>query len=150
MKIDASKVSAGIIRFGALVEGVADPHPRSAYELLLYHLRIEGAADFEYVLDGKYGHFAGLIVDFDIGDRAGVRVTCGRLHRAGRCIRIRARNQEDTSSRDRAALFEMRRQRRVEDRDRALRRSFDVDIAYAICLQVTGVYLQLFCCAFPP
>ena len=66
-----------IIRLGRFIEGVADPHPRAADELLLHQPRIERAAQFIGAVHAHHRDFASLVVDLDLGDQAGVRVAGG-------------------------------------------------------------------------
>ena len=125
VEVGAAMVAVGIIGLGRLVERVADAHPRAADELLLDHFRVQRAADLEHVLDRQHGDLAGLVVDLDLGHRAGMGVAGRRLHRAGFRLRIGARNEEHAAAGDRAAALEMRGERGVEDRDRLLRRALD-------------------------
>ena len=133
----------GIIGLRRLVERVADPHPGAADELLLDQPRIERAAEFVGAVHPDHRHFAGLVVDLDLGDQAGMGVAGRRRHLAGLGIDGGERHQEDAAPGDRLALLELRGDRDVLGRDRSVRRALDVDVAAAVGFEIGGVDFEL-------
>ena len=89
----------GIIGLGRLVERVADAHPGAADELLLDQPRIERAAELIGAVHPHHRDFAGLVVDLDLGDQAGMGVAGRRRHLAGLGIDLGERHQEDAAAR---------------------------------------------------
>ena len=93
----------GIIGLRRLVERVADAHPGAADELLLDQARIERPAELIGAVHPHHRHFAGLVVDLDLGDEAGVGVAGRGRHLAGLGIDGRQRHEEDAAPGDRLA-----------------------------------------------
>ena len=104
-------VRIGIVRLRRLEQRVADAHPGAADELLLDQARIERAAELVGAVHADHRHFAGFVVDLDLGDQAGVGVAGGRRHLAGLGIDGGQRHQEDAAPGDGLALLELRRHR---------------------------------------
>ena len=126
----------GVVGLRRLVEGVAHPHPGTADELLLDELGVQGAAELVGRVHPHHRDLAGLVVDLDLGDEAGMGVAGRGRHLAGLGVDRRERHEEDAAAGDRAALPELRRDRHVLDADRAVRRALDVDVATAVGLEV--------------
>ena len=128
-----------IIGLRGLIERVAHAHPGAADELLLDELGVERAPDFIGAGHLQHGDIAGLVVDFHFGDKAGVGVAGRRRHLAGLRIDVGERHQKNATPGNGAALAELRRDGDVAHRDRAVRRAFDTDRAFAIGLEVAGI-----------
>ena len=132
----------GVIGLGRLVERVADAHPGAADELLLDEARIERPAELIGAVHSDHRHFAGLVVDFDFGDQAGVGVAGRRRHFAGLRIDRGQGNEKDAATRNRLALLELRGDGDVLGRDRPVRRALDVNIAAPVGLEIGDVDLE--------
>ena len=77
VEVDRPMRAVGIIGLGRLVERMAHAHPGAADDLLLDHPRIERAADLVGALQRQHRDLAGLGVDLDLGDRAGMGIAGG-------------------------------------------------------------------------
>ncbi len=133
----------GIIGLGRLEQRVAHAHPGAADELLLDQPRIERAPEFVGAVHAHHRDLAGLVVDLDLGDHAGVRVAGRRRHLAGLGIDGGQRHQKDAAPGDGLALLELRGDGDVLGRDRSMRRALDVDVAAAVGFEVGGIDLEL-------
>ena len=133
----------GIIGLRGLVEGVADPHPRAADELLLDEAGIERPAEFVGAVHPHHRDFAGFVVNLDFGDEASMGVTGRWRHLSGFRIDFGQGNEEDAASRYCAPLPELRGDGDILGRDRAVRRALDVNVAAPVGLEVGDVDFEL-------
>ena len=85
--------------------------------MLFDQLRVDRAPDLIGARHFQNGDFAGLVVDLDFGDEAGMRIASRGRHLAGLRINVGERHQENTAPGNRLALAELRRDGDVADGD---------------------------------
>ena len=133
----------GIVRLRRLVEGVAHAHPGAADELLFDETRIERPTKLVGAVHPHHRDFAGLVVDLDFGDEAGVGVAGRRRHLTGLGVDIREGNEKDATARNRLALSELRSDGDVPGGNRPVRRALDVNIAAPVGFKVGDIDFEL-------
>ena len=122
---------------------MADAHPGAADKLLLDQPRVQSPPQFVGAIHPDHRDFAGLVVDLDLGDEAGVRVTGRGRHLPGLGIDRRQRHEENAAPGNRPPLLELGRDGDVLGRNRAVRRALDMDGAAPVRFEVGDIDLEL-------
>ena len=136
--IMAAKEARSVMLDVAAEELEVDPD-----DLLVRQRGVHRPADLIGVGQLQHAHFAGLVIDLDFGDGAGMGLRRIRIHLAGLRHDIALRLHEDAAAGNGLAVFEMRRQRHIDHGDRFLRRARHMDIALAVGHKIGGIHFQL-------